>query len=546
MLLGWASALALLAACSSGGPPAASGASGGGSSTPGGGTPAGPSDRSPEITIACAASTVKPGAGDVTCTASVQDASGPVAWALSGPGQLSATTGDAVEYSPPASLGAEASATITAAAAGVSATAQIRVLASVFTIAGKVVDEFASPLEGEKVLVPGLPPATTDASGSFTVSGVEPPYQIIVARGESNTAFVYQGLTRSDPILPVHAKASRGAGSAAQSATLEGDLTGGDDGASGSSAYQGVFFASPQVEQGFYSHPPRAALGGPPASFSLEVPWHGPGATTGTAFAIQWRSDASTHAPSSYWYALQQDVTLLPEGSTALALELQAAPAMVTTSFTVRVPTTYHLIRNYAGVALPASGVAFWIFVDDLSSPPIPDGAEHSAEYVLPSIPGATILLCAEAQEGREQYAGTTSIACANATGLPEVTVDVPRSAQPVSPASNANDVTVAMKFQWSPFASGVHAVKFTPRKAGAPQYFVFTAAVNAILPDLSAQRLGLPSGTTYDWEVRGTAPFADLDAFTAPAPSVPPLDFPVASAGSSWGRSTPRSFVTR
>jgi hypothetical protein len=72
-------------------------------------------------------------------------------------------------------------------------------------------------------------------------------------------------------------------------------------------------------------------------------------------------------------------------------------------------------------------------------------------------------------------------------------------------------------------------------------------AARRAVLPDLSAQRLGLPPGARYEWDVRGTAPFVDLDAFAAPAPTAPPFYF-AAGGGArwAWSRSTRFGFTTR
>jgi len=559
-LLVFAGVVALAMACGSGNSRAAQepGGAGDGSNAPsgpagGGGGGETPAPGSPRLDLACAADSVTAGGNAVTCTAILHDASGPVSWTLTGPGQLSAAAGDAIDYVPPASISADAVAEIVATAGTLSQSVQIHVLAPAapgpITLTGKVVDEYASPLEGETVLLDGHPAATTDAAGAFTVDSVETPYDLVIPREGSRTAFIYQGLTRSDPTVFVYANETGDSGSAAQSTTLTGHVGGGDESEDDRDHYQAVLFASPQVDQGLRSYPPRVSLGELPDDYALPVSWHGSGATTGTLLAIQWRADESTGAPTAYWYAVQEEVTLLPGESQAnpAPLKLEANTEAVETKCTVRLPANYDLLANYVGVSFPSRGIAFRLFRDDISAAGLATGEPYTTNYLLPSIPGASVQVCAVASDSRDYFAGSTSVACADATGVSEVVIDVQRSLQPFSPARTANDVTPAMRYAWSGFEGGVHMARFTPLDEGAPRYYVFTAATNAVLPDLSAQKLGLPAGAQYEWDVRGTAPFADLDAFTASAPVVPPFDFAIGTASrSAWSRSTRYGFTTR
>lgn len=90
--LGTLFTLALLAACGGGG-------GGGGADPP----PAASPPSAPALTVTPSSTQAQGGGTDVTLTATVQGASGAVAWALEGPGTLSAGSGGTVRYSPPPS-----------------------------------------------------------------------------------------------------------------------------------------------------------------------------------------------------------------------------------------------------------------------------------------------------------------------------------------------------------------------------------------------------------------------------------------------------------
>src|SRR5713101_4316648 len=69
------------------------------------------------------------------------------------------------------------------------------------TVNGSVQDSYFNPVSGAVVIVSGKTPVTSAANGSFTVSGVSTPYDITVVVGTQKRAIVYQGLTRTDPVL---------------------------------------------------------------------------------------------------------------------------------------------------------------------------------------------------------------------------------------------------------------------------------------------------------------------------------------------------------
>jgi hypothetical protein len=199
--------------------------------------------------------------------------------------------------------------------------------------------------------------------------------------------------------------------------------------------------------------------------------------------------DGSTGAPTAYWYAIQEEVALLPGESqeNPVPLKLEPATEAFQTKCTVHLPANYDLLGSYVGASFPSRGIAFRLFRDDTSAAGLATGEPYTTTYLLPKIPGASVQVCAVAADSRDYFAGSASVTCADATGLPEVEIDVQRSLQPFSPARGANDVTLATRYAWTGFEGGVHMARFTPLDGAAPRYYVFTAATSAVIPDLSA-----------------------------------------------------------
>src|SRR6266550_5944672 len=68
------------------------------------------------------------------------------------------------------------------------------------TVIGLVQDRVAEPISGATVLV-GKSSVTSSSDGTFSIPGVVTPYDITAILPAQNTAVVYKGLTRSDPVL---------------------------------------------------------------------------------------------------------------------------------------------------------------------------------------------------------------------------------------------------------------------------------------------------------------------------------------------------------
>ncbi len=147
---------------------------------------------------------------------------------------------------------------------------------------------------------------------------------------------------------------------------------------------------------------------------------------------------------------------------------------------------------------------------------------------------GATATLIATAL-----YAGTNVSATQLAgisPGTANVVVDLPTPCTAVVPADHATNVGTTTDFTWTPMTGTVY-VLFLLGSGTSPNYFVFTAATSARIPDLSAQGLGL-SGA-FRWVVNAFGPVASVDDLAGAAA------LHLVGAGSYFGGTTsPRDFT--
>jgi hypothetical protein len=68
----------------------------------------------PSVSVTPETQTLPAGSAAVTITAAPVNSSDTVAWTLSGPGTISATTGSSITYTPPTSVTAQTNAVVTA------------------------------------------------------------------------------------------------------------------------------------------------------------------------------------------------------------------------------------------------------------------------------------------------------------------------------------------------------------------------------------------------------------------------------------------------
>jgi len=83
-------------------------------------------------------------------------------------------------------------------------------------VQGKIIDECGAPLPYKTVVIPGHDPVLTAADGTFTVSNVTAPYDLVIGNALLNregpgelALLIYHGLTKPDPVALAHRRRQR-------------------------------------------------------------------------------------------------------------------------------------------------------------------------------------------------------------------------------------------------------------------------------------------------------------------------------------------------
>ncbi len=449
---------------------------------------------SPSLSVSPTLLTVAAGSGATRFTATLTGASETVSWTLSGPGTISAASGLTTSYTPPASVGTATAATLRASAGSLTASANITVNPPPsIIVTGTLVTLNGEPIGSAGVTI-GTQNAISDATGSFTVFGVAPPYTVVAVFNQ--TAVVYQGLTVTSPtiVFPNAVPAFQHSG------VVSGNVT--STPVVGTAGYfTEVAWGSPETSIFQYSSQMTAN------PFTLTLGWNGPASTTGNLHVLQWAHDANGFPTSYSGYQVKQGVVVAASGTTGSQdMTTTGGVTSATLGGTVSLSAGSSLASNLLGMEFD-DGASLLLGGDEVSPP-------SSFSWVTPSSIGGRLFVEAMTLDAAMDVTSYSVVSglMANATG---VSVMVPEGSKPAAPSASAAGITTATQFSWSAFAGGIHFVDFRPSAPANPEIYVFTSATTLSIPDLTAEGLALPpGGAAYSWQVFGVAPFATLDAF--------------------------------
>lgn len=416
------------------------------------------------------------------------------------------------------------------------------------TVSGVVLDEDGNPVTAEAVLVPGLTPTATDDAGKFSIGGVTTPYDLVVIKGNTKTAFIYKGLTRPDPTVFMWTQEDDQTRLADRSAILKGAVDGGLVGP----AF--INFASHELNQWYDPDSDTGIMdAGIWASGTYEdhLEWNGPITTVGNVLGLQYTPDLLSGLPLLYYYDYQPGVTVLAGQPNAIAgphLHLRPT-ATDTVQGTVTTPGQYSVTNKFVGLQF-AGGINFFVFDEKHSYNP-GAAAERQFNYIVPDLAGATTQVCAKAKDNL--FSGALSVTCNTVQNQDGVLPIVIREApEPFVPANYGKGCGFKTLFQWTPIDGGIYVVKFAPDvrldSVGniSPKFVIITADEQVSIPDLRSVGLGLMTGADYSWVVRGMGPFASVDEFSTYPVAVPPFDMcPVGSTGNLTAP-VPEAFFTK
>jgi len=356
------------------------------------------------------------------------------------------------------------------------------------TVSGLVQDRVAEPISGATVLV-GKSSVTSRSDGTFSIPGVMVPYDITAILPAQNTAVVYKGLTRSDPVLlyPDVAAAER-------TATISGTVPP----AAGSVTV--VLFVS-SGRYAFGAGRADATTG----QYAFTVRWHGsydtdPGQLSLLRF--RWTTDA-TGLPASYDGYASRPVTISAGGnfsSNDFAATDLTDPPEQSISGAIAVPASYTLNARRLYVIF-GRGALYW---------EEKNASSNAFTYTVPAQAGVTFAVAADAHDGSLRSSSFFKGISGNSSN-----VGIPLTAAPqlALPANGASGVDTTIPFSWTQGqGTGVNLLEVWPSNSTSPTYLVFTTGADAKIPDLAGEGMGLPAGVSYYWHVDRFFPVASVD----------------------------------
>ena len=472
----------------------------------------------PTLSISPQTASAVIGGPAVSFTANLSGSSNPIAWTVNGPGSITPAAGTTTAYTPPPFGGTPTTATVTATASGLnaSATIQVGVPASI-NVSGTVVGSDRAPVVGASVTI-GAQSAVTDAAGAFTISGVALPYDLTaVVTVPKKRAVVYQGLTRRDPAVVVI-----GVTASPYTGTLTGNLSGGNP-LGGANEATRVIFASPDAPAYLLNDNNQFVTSNP---YTMNAAWVGPTTTTGTVHAIQWQADGGSVPSSFTGYANKSGVSISSGGNATADLAM-TAPSVSTIGGTVHLDASLLYFGQSLWITFPNSPAVFMGA----------DSPSGSFSYPFPNVGGATASVIASAIN---TFSNVSGLQISGITpGTANVVVQLAAPPTPGTPMDHATSVGTSTDFTWTPMP-GTISVLGILGNGTSPTYYVLTAGASARIPDLSAQGLGLPPAAPYRWVMNAYGPLTSVDEMAGSASMY------LSGSGSYFGGTTaPRDFTT-
>ncbi|MEW6509696.1 MAG: carboxypeptidase-like regulatory domain-containing protein [Bacteroidota bacterium] len=394
------------------------------------------------------------------------------------------------------------------------------------TVVGKVLGQNNQPVAGVPVLIKGIPSTNTDANGNFTFTNVSAPYDVTVIDGTGKTAFMYKGVTRTDPTLSFLGMSP----GTPRNANITGKVFGGAFSPTQPADHTTqVAFISPEA----MNNTTTAADGtfGP-----MGINWASATTTTGALYALQFQRDGAGLPVASGFkgYGVRNNVVLTDANPLINQFDTLQAIGTGQMTGTVSVASGYTVYTKVIFARVSANGT-LRVFSDNTPT--------TNFSYYTPNITGVALILGAGAQKTGNQSVIFKTGLSANATGL---AVSVPAAPEQSLPIAGATGVDTTVAFSWTAYTGGVHLVYF---QAGGtnPKFYILTSGTSATIPNLQPFGLGLPPSTTYTWQIYGFAPYASVDAAAAPGGFLAGLLNPALLGADSYlALSASRNFVTK
>ncbi len=364
------------------------------------------------------------------------------------------------------------------------------------TVSGFVKDYDGEPISGVVVIIRGSTPVTTAGDGSFSVANVTAPYDLSVVLGTQNTVVIFKGLTRSDPTLSYSVSLAT-----LKTATITGTVPG----AAGKTTI--VFFVSGTKAW-------RVTANQATGDFTINATWYGStGSYVGKLYVLRWTLGPN-NLPLVYDAYGERALTISSGGTFAnnnFVVGDLTDPAEQSISGTINRPTTAYTLTGkqfYLNI-----GSAYVVVAGESGT------LTDNFSYNVPSIAGAlfgvnTFATLTTTPTNRLAFAYDAGIT----PGTSNEVVNLLTAPQANLPAHNGTGIDTSTAFLWTAGGgTGIYLISIAPTAGVHPAYLIYTQSTTVTIPNYSAQGLGLPANTPYQWQLVQYYPVASVDAVASP-----------------------------
>ena len=360
------------------------------------------------------------------------------------------------------------------------------------TVTGKVINEIGNGIPNTTVFITGTnEPTTTGADGSFAISGVTAPYDLIMVSG--NFGFQYKGLSTFTPQL-----LAIGPASTSNSATLTvviPAMTAGQQ-------CRAYFTDGVNVQS------VSAPIVFPAVTKTFSVSWPSGASITGKIIVLIY-TVSGTIISHYDKYGEIANYTINNGGvqtQTFTSSDITVVPGNAIVTGSISSPANYNvsgsaLLIKFGNAGSPLSGSGLYQIAGNTYSYNVPTG--------LTTAPVISVEGVGTGPNNIQTFkAGTVTVP---STGN---VIILESAATLSSPPNGETNINFNTNFTFSSGSgTGLNVVSFTGQ---GKSFYVFTTASNVKLPDLSNLGLGISASTVYNWNLIKICTFSGIDQFVS------------------------------
>jgi len=379
--------------------------------------------------------------------------------------------------------------TVQAVGTGLNAQRTLEVNVGLLEVNGTLIDALGAPLAGLTVTSPGQAPVVSGVDGSFTLSDMTVPYDLVVVDTANSVGHRFEGLTAAEPrVMPISAIISGLTGDL--SATVSGTLT-----HASLIPVPANHGATVCLEGLNGSVVACDYLGVGESDYDLFPSWWQPDDLNVRVRAYVYEADASGK-PTAIVAVGTAGPTLLSDSDNAMVnVNLSDASGQASVTVDVSVPPGYDianlsLVTHYGQFASFALGTG---------------GSDSATETLIaPFFSGAPLTVLATGSPTAPDASSSTIAWSSGHMSGDSVDLDLPQPATAISPAEGATGITSSTVYSVANTSGGVLTYLLQPTGIG-PVFATTTMAETATFPDLATFGMGLPTSASYFWGVIAT-----------------------------------------